>query len=75
MFYTTDRYGQKRVMFASDLDYQSKKLIITKAEEMNFTVHLKDLFDSKLVDIIEALDHLGLRLDQDNKIKELKKWV
>lgn len=61
-------------MFASDLDFQSKKLIIAKAEEMNFTVHLKDLFDSKLVDIIEALDYLGLRLDyNNNKIKELEK--
>lgn len=72
MFYTTDHHGQKRVMFASDLDSQSKKLIIAKAEKMNFTVHLKDLFDSKLVDVIEALDYLGLRLDQDNKIKELE---
>lgn len=67
MFYTIDYHGQKRVMFASDLDYQSKKLIIAKAEEMNFTVHLKDLFDSKLVDIIEALDHLGLQLNHDDK--------
>lgn len=74
MFYTTDRYGQKRVMFGNDLDIQSKKLIIAKAEEINFTDHLKDLFDSKLVDIIETLDYLGLQLDQNNnKIKESTK--
>lgn len=70
MFYITDSNNQKRVMFASDLDSQSKKLIMTKAKEMEFTVHLTNLFDSKLVDIVEALDYLGLQLNQKHDNEE-----
>lgn len=70
MFYITDDNNQKRVMFASDLDFKSKKLIMSKAKEMDFTVHLINLFDSKLVDIVEALDYLGLQLNQKHDNEE-----
>lgn len=54
-------------MFVEDLDNKSKSLINERVKELNFNKYINDLFDSKLDDVYETLEYLGLKI-VDNKI-------
>lgn len=54
-------------MFVEDLDNKSKRLINERVKELNFNKYINDLFDSKLDDVYETLEYLGLKI-VDNKV-------
>lgn len=54
-------------MFVKDLDNKSKSLINERVKELNFNEYINDLFDSKLDDVYETLEYLGLKI-VDNKV-------
>jgi len=54
-------------MFVEDLDNKSKSLINERVKELNFNEYIDDLFDSKLDDVYETLEYLGLKI-VDNKV-------
>lgn len=54
-------------MFVEDLDNKSKSLINERLKELNFNKYINDLFDSKLDDVYETLEYLGLKI-VDNKV-------
>lgn len=54
-------------MFVEDLDNKSKSLINERVKELNFNKYINDLFDSKLDDVYETLEYLGLKI-VDSKI-------
>lgn len=54
-------------MFVEDLDNKSKSLINERLKELNFNKYINDLFDSKIDDVYETLEYLGLKI-VDNKV-------
>lgn len=54
-------------MFVEDLDNKSKSLINERLKELNFNKYINDLFDSKLDDVYDTLEYLGLKI-VDNKV-------